>query len=296
MTRRDGVDLIALAAVWGASFLFMRITAPAFGPLPVAGLRVAGAALVLLPLLALRGETAALHRHWRPLLVVGFSTSAFPFALYAYAALTLNAGLASIFNAATPLFGALIAWWWLGDRLTPPRVAGLAIGFLGVFGLAAAKAGFGTRGDHSAALAVAACVVATLSYGYSANFTKRALTGVPPLAVAAGSQLYAALLLALPTALTWPATPPEPLAWAAMLGLAVASTGLAYILYFRLIARVGPARAITVTFLVPAFAVLWGALFLGEQPTLPMLLGCAVILAGTALALGIVGPRPGPKD
>ncbi|GAP36825.1 DMT family transporter [Piscinibacter sakaiensis] len=293
MRRADLLDLVLLAALWGGSFLFTRIAAPAFGPLPVAGLRVAGAALVLLPLLAWRGETAALGRHWRPLLLVGLSTSALPFALYAYAALRLNAGLASIFNAATPLFAALIAWAWLGDRPSRPRVLGLVIGFLGVFGLAWSKAGLAVDGEPGLALAVAACIVATLSYGYAATATKRFLSGAPSLAVAAGSQLAATLLLAGPAALTWPARSPGPLAWFAVAALAFASTGLAYLLYFRLIARVGPARAVTVTFLVPAFAVAWGALFLGETLTLPMVAGCGVILFGTALAVGLVGgPRP----
>lgn len=291
MKRRDLADLLLLAALWGASFLFMRITAPEFGPLPVAGLRVSGAALVLLPLLALGGHLRALATHWKPLLVVGVTTSAFPFALYAYAALTLNAGLASVFNAATPLFGALIAWLWLNDRLDRCRVIGLFIGFLGVFGLAYAKSGFATQGEASAAPAVGACILATLSYGFSANFTKRFLTGVPPMAVAAGSQMYAALVLLVPTAVYWPATTPSATAWLSVVALAVASTGLAYILYFRMIANVGPARAITVTFLVPAFAVAWGALFLAETLTVPMVAGCATILLGTALAVGLVRPR-----
>jgi drug/metabolite transporter (DMT)-like permease len=140
-------------------------------------------------------------------------------------------------------------------------------------------------------LAVLACVVAAVSYGFSANFTKRYLTGVPPMAVAAGSQLGAALVLIVPTIALWPATLPGPAAWTNLALLAVVCTGVAYILYFRLIAHVGPANAITVTFLIPAFAVAWGAIFLGERPTLEMAVGCAVILLGTSLATGFL-PRP----
>ena len=291
MKRRDLADLLLLAALWGASFLFMRMGVAQFGALPLAGLRVAGAALVLLPLLAGRGELGALRTHWKPLLLVGLTNSAFPFACYSHAALTLNAGLSSIFNAASPLFAALIAWFWLGDRLGPWRIAGLLIGFAGVFGLAWSKAGFQTQGaDATVALAVTACIVATVSYGFSANFTKRHLAGVPSMAVAAGSQLGATAWLALPTAWWWPATLPGPAAWASLAALAVVCTGLAYILYFRLIVNVGPANAITVTFLVPAFAVAWGAAFLGEALSVPMVVGCAVILAGTALATGLVRP------
>ena len=292
MKRRHLGELLLLAALWGASFLFMRLGAAEFGALPLAGLRVAGAALAVLPLLFWRREAGALRRHWKPLLVVGATNSAFPFVCFSYAAITLNAGLSSIFNAASPLFAALIAWFWLKDRLSAPRVLGLLIGFSGVFGLAWMKSGFQAGADGpGAALAIAACIAATVAYGFSANFTKRCLTGVPPMAVAAGSQLFAALLLAVPTWWWWPAVTPSPLAWGSLAALAVACTGLAYVLYFRLIASVGPANAITVTFLVPAFAVGWGALFLGEALTWPMSMGCAVILAGTALATGVLKPE-----
>ena len=143
----------------------------------------------------------------------------------------------------------------------------------------------------SPALAIIGCVGATAFYGFSGNFTKRRLGGVAPMAVAAGSQLSAALALALPALLTWPARNPAALAWAAAAVLALVCTGMAYALYFRLIAHVGPANAISVTFLVPAFAVLWGALFLGEELSARMLIGCAVILVGTALATGLIGRR-----
>ena len=292
MRPADTLELFALAAVWGGSFIFMRIGAGEFGAMPLACLRVAGAAIVLLPLLAWRRELAELRTHWKPILIVGVMNSAFPFVCFAYAALTINAGLSAIFNAAAPLFSAVIAWLWLKDRLSAPRVAGLAIGFAGVLGLALSKAGIqaGAQGTATS-LAVLACIAGSVSYGFSANFTKRHLIGVKPMAVAAGSQLAAAVVLALPAWWTWPAASPSPTAWLTVAVLAIACTGIAYVMYFRLIAHVGPANAITVTFLVPAFAVAWGALFLGERPTTAMLAGCAVIVAGTALATGLL-PRP----
>jgi drug/metabolite transporter (DMT)-like permease len=248
---------------------------------------------VLLPLLRWRGEWPALRAHWKPIAVVGVGNSALPFLAFSYAALTIDAGLSSIFNAAAPLFGALIARLWLGDRLGASRVLGLVIGFAGVAGLAWAKARPQPGSEGAAtALAVAACIAATAAYGFSANFTKRFLTGVPPMVVAAGSQLAATLALALPAWWLWPVVTPPPPAWAGVAILAVACTGLAYLLYFRLIAHVGPANAITVTFLIPAFAVGWGALFLDEEVTPAMVLGCAVILAGTALATGLLAPGP----
>jgi drug/metabolite transporter (DMT)-like permease len=289
MRPGDLRDLVLLAALWGASFLFMRVTAPAFGPLAMAGVRVAGAALLLLPVLRWRGEWPALRRHWRALAVVGLTNSALPFALFGYAALHLTGGLAAIFNAATPLFGALIAWAWLRELLTPWRVLGLVVGFVGVAGLALVKAGDTSAGGP--VLAIGACLAGPLMYGFSASFTRRRLAGVPSMAVAAGSQLSAALALAVPAALTWPAVAPAPGAWLMLLALSALCTGLAYVLYFRLIANAGPANAMTVTYLVPAFAVAWGALFLGETLTWPMVLGCAVILLGTALATGLLPPR-----
>lgn len=289
MSPRQSLDLLLLAALWGGSFLFMRVAAPAFGPVTLAGVRVTGACLVLVPLLALRGQWPALRRHWKPVLFVGVTNSALPFLCFAFAALHIGAGLSSVFNAATPLFGAAIAWAWLRDRPDASRIAGLAIGFAGVLGLAWTKTGlrFDAGGDGTA-WAVLACLLATLSYGFSASFSRRYLDGVPPMASAAGSQLGAALLLAGPTLWSWPAAMPGVVAWINLALLSVLCTGVAYVLFFRLIAGIGPARAITVTYLIPGFAIAWGALFLHEPVTPAMLVGCAVILAGTALGTGVL--------
>ncbi len=288
MKKADLGELVALAAMWGASFLFMRLGAAEFGPVALAAVRVAGAALVLLPLLVWRGQFADLRRHWRAIFVVGLTNSALPFLGFSYAALSLSAGLSSIFNASTPLWGAVIAWLWLRDRPTAPRIAGLAIGFAGVIGLAWEKASFKPGGSG---WAIVACLVAALLYGLSASYAKKRLQGVPPMAVAAGSQLSATLALALPALWWWPDQLPSAQAWAMVALLAVLCTGLAYLMYFRLIAHVGAANAVAVTFLIPAFAVLWGWLFLAEPLTGAMAAGCAVILLGTALATGVLAPQ-----
>lgn len=291
MKPRDFAELVALAAIWGASFLFMRLAAGPFGPAALVAVRVAGAALFLLPLLAWHGQAAWLPRRAGPLFVAGLFTSALPFLGFSFAALTITAGLSSIFNATTPLFGALIAWVWLKDRLTWPRVLGLAIGFAGVVGLAWDKTSLRSGAEGLATgWAVLACVAAALCYGFAASYTKRHLADVPPLAVAAGTQLGATLVLLLPAWWWWPATPPSAGAWASALALALVCTGLAYILYFRLMSRVGPTNTITVTFLIPAFAVVWGWAFLDEAVTGAMLLGSAVILVGTGLVTGLI-PR-----
>ena len=291
MKGADLAELIGLAALWGASFLFMRLGAGEFGPVALAAVRVIGATLCLVPLLRARGQWGDLMRHWRPIFFVGITNSALPFLCYSFAALSITAGLASIFNAATPLFGAVIAWWWLKDRPTSSRMVGLAIGFAGVVGLAWDKASFQPGGSG---WAIVACLVATLLYGISASFTKRHLAGVAPLAVATGSQLSAALALALPAWWWWPTATPSATAWGAAAALAILCTALAYVMFFRLVAHIGPANTISVTFMIPVFAVLWGALLLSEGVTRAMVLGCATILLGTALATGLVTlPRRG---
>ncbi|HUL58004.1 MAG TPA: DMT family transporter [Anaeromyxobacteraceae bacterium] len=285
MGRRDVVELVVLAAVWGASFLFMRVAAPELGPVPLIALRVGIAALVLVPVLAARGGLGQLRGRWIPVAVTGVINSALPFCLLAYATLSVTAGMTSVLNATSPLWGGLVAHLWLRDRLTPGRVLGLAVGFGGVVFLFWGRASFRPGG---AGLAVAAALAATLSYGIAASYAKKRLGGVNPLAVAAGSQLAAAILLLPGAAVLWPAHPVSPRSWGAVAALGVVCTAFAYVLYFRLIANTGPARAIAVTFLIPPFAVLWGAVFLGEALTPRLVLGALIVLVGTALATGIV--------
>ena len=289
LSRQALSDFITLSALWGSSFLFMHIAAVELGAIPTAGLRVGFAALFLVPILLWRKQWPALRRHYKPILFVGLLNSAIPFALLSWAVLSITTGLASILNATVPLFGALVAWLWLKDRPSPSRTLGLAIGFMGVAllawrngnGMAAFKPG-------GSGWAVLACLGATLCYGIAASFAKRFLTGVPPLATATGSQIGATLGLALPTLWMWPATLPSLRAWGAIAGLAVLCTGIAYILYFRLIENAGPARALAVTFLLPVFALAYGVMVLGESITLWML-GCGVVIVlGTALSTGLL--------
>ena len=289
MTARDHADLLLLGALWGASFLFMRLGAADFGPIALVLVRVGGGAAFLLPLLLWRRQAGALRLHWRHIAVVGLLNSALPFLLFSTAALVLGTALMSVFNATAPIWGALVGWLWLGDKPTRERGLGLLIGIAGVVGLAWGKADF-KPGEHgiSAAIGVLACVTATLLYGVGANYTRRYLAGVPAMPIAAGSQLASAALLALPALWAWPPVNPSTTAWLAALALAVLCTGVAYALYFKLLARTGTGNAMSVTLLIPAFALLWGWLFLDERPTAGMLAGCAVILFGTALSTGLL--------
>jgi drug/metabolite transporter (DMT)-like permease len=283
------VDFVLLAAIWGSSFLFMRLATVEFGALPTAAVRVAIAALFLLPLLWLRGLGPQLRQHWKPVFLIGVLNSGIPFACFAFALLSITTGMSAILNATVPLSGALIAWLWLKDRPTGSRVLGLAIGFAGVALLAWDKASF--KADASGVApgwAVLACLLATLCYGVAANATKRYLSGLPPLVTATGSQIGATLGLALPALWFWPAQAPGLRAWLALVVVGVVCTGIAYVLYFRLIESAGPARALAVTFVVPVFAVFYGVLFLGEAVTGWMLLCGLVIVCGTALSTGLL--------
>jgi drug/metabolite transporter (DMT)-like permease len=283
------IDFVLLAAIWGSSFLFMRIATVEFGALPTAAVRVAIAAVFLLPLLWLRGLGPQLRQHWKPVFVIGILNSGIPFACFSFALLSITTGLSAILNATVPLFGAVIAWLWFKDRPGGSRVLGLAIGFAGVALLAWDKASFKPDASGLApGWAVLACLLATLCYGIAANATKRYLSGLPPLVTATGSQIGATLGLALPALWLWPARTPSLQAWLALLVVGVVCTGIAYILYFRLIEQAGPSRALAVTFVVPVFAVFYGVLFLGEAVTGWMLLCGFVIVCGTALSTGLL--------
>ncbi|CAM2159113.1 drug/metabolite transporter (DMT)-like permease [Paraburkholderia tropica] len=293
-------QLVFLAALWGGSFLFIRVGVTDLGVAPLMALRVGiGALFLLLVLFSRRSPREALgalrERAW-PLLVVGFFNSAAPFCLFAWAELTLSAGVTSVINATTPLFGAIVAYFWLKDRLSGLRVAGLVIGFLGVLALVwdqiVTHAGDGAS-TTSTLLAAGAALTASALYGVAASYTKRHLTGVDPLTVAAGTMTAATLILTPFAIATWPHAAVSMHAWGATLGLGVACTGLAYLLFFRLIAAIGPARTITVTFVIPVFGILWGALFLGEHVSIGMVEACVAILCGTALATGFIKRLPG---
>lgn len=299
MTSKNLFQLIVLAALWGASFLFIRVGVADFGVAPLMAVRVGvGALFLVIVLLArrpLRESAAILRTRALPLLVVGILNSAAPFCLFAYAELTLSAGVTSVINATTPLWGALVAFLWLRDRLTAMRTLGLLIGFAGVLMLVwnqIATPHGSSSTPLSAALAAGAALGATLLYGIAANYTKRHLSGVDALTVAAGTMTGATIVLLPLAAIYWPATPISLHAWGAVLALGIACTGVAYMLYFHLLAIAGPARAITVTFVIPIFGILWGALFLGETVSPGMLEGCVVILIGTALATGVIKRIP----
>jgi drug/metabolite transporter (DMT)-like permease len=275
------IELFALAAIWGASFLFMRVATPVFGPIALIALRVGIAALVLTPVLRSAEARSQFRSNRWPLFVVGVTNSAVPFCLLAYSTLYVDAGFDAILNATTPLWAALIATAGFQVSMGRGQVVGLSLGLAGVVALVWDTLDAGAGGVP---LAVGAALLATCSYGFAVNYSKRHLAGVKPFVVAFGSQLFASVVLAPLALFFWPKHVVAPATWACVAALGVICTGFAYVLFFRLVEHVSAAYAASVTFLIPIFGMIWGAAFLGEKVTSMMIAGCVIVLSGTALA------------
>jgi len=275
---RTPLELGLLGAVWGGSFLFMRVAAPDFGPFPLVEARLALGALILVPFLwrARRLFTPAL---WLRIAGIAAVNSVLPFALFAWGAERAPAGIGAITNAMTVMFTALVAFLFYGERIGTRRMIGLVAGFVGVAVLAS---------DRSAGASVGAAALAgttaALLYGFGINFVRHYLTGYPAAAVAAANLASGAVLLAPLAYLTWPHHPIAMTSWLSAVLLGVLCTGIAFVFYYRLIARIGAPRTSTVTYLIPLFGVIWAWLLLGEPLTVSMALAGALILAGVALS------------
>ncbi len=290
MRGADVARLVALAVIWSASFVFIRVLAPSLGPVWTATLRVLIAGAALVAWLRLAGIDAGVRRHWRAYLAVGIVNSASPFLLFSWAALTLPASYLVILNAASPMFAALAAALWLGERLSGAKVAGLAIGAAGV--VLVSRAG-PLAPTPDVVLAVVASLGGALCYAIAGVWLKRQGSGLQPMAIAGWSQIGASAAL-LPVAAATPLPGPVTNAVVAnLLALALVCSGIAYLIYYRLIRDIGPTRAMTVTFLMPALGMLWGVLFLGEAVNATMLAGAGLVIAGTAAVLR--PPRVAPR-
>jgi drug/metabolite transporter (DMT)-like permease len=291
MQTRDVGELILLSVLWGAAYLFMRAAVPAFGPAPLIALRMAIAVAVLLPLLLWRGGIGQLRSHPIALVVIAVPFTALPFLLLGFAAQHLTAGLLAVLNATAPLFAALLAHFFYREPLGGWRSAGLVLGFAGV---ALLTAGSVSLKSSSGLLAVAAVLFTSALWSVGANFARRRFGGVDNLALTVGSLGLASLATTPLAIVTWPAEAPPLRAWIEIAFLGVASSGLGFLLYYRLLRRIGAVRAMSVTFLNPVVALVAGALYLGELLTLQTLAGAAGVLAGTALSLGLWPSRSVP--
>lgn len=281
MSPRDLALLVLLAGLWGSSFLFMRIAGPELGAAPLAWMRVTVAAVFLGVLLALRRESPPLSGRWGAMTLMAFTNTAAPFLLLTWATIHLSAGYGALLNATTPLWGAVIGTLFFGLAAGRQLWAGLALGFVGVGVLVAGKL---NDIGSAALLPILAGLAATACYGHAAHYARTGFAGVTPLGLAFGSQLLASLWLLGPALAAWPMVAPSWTALACVVFLGVACTGIAYLIYFGLIARIGSTKATMVTYIAPVFGVAWGALLLKEAITPAMLAGGAVILIGVAVA------------
>jgi drug/metabolite transporter (DMT)-like permease len=286
MTTPDLLRFVALAALFGGSFLFMRIAAPAFGALLTAELRVLIAGVVLAIYALATRRPMLTHSHWRHFLVVGAFNTSIPFALFSYAAIHIPAGYSAILNSLMPIWAAMFSAVMLGERLHWRVFAGVVAGMAGV----ALLVQLGPVAiNREVVLAALACLLATACYGYAGSYTKKYIAGLPPHGAAANTMLFAAALLLPPALLALPAEVPPLRPWLAIAGLALLCSALAFFIYYQLIARIGATQIAGVTFLLPAFGIFWGWLFLDEPVTLAMLGGFVLVAVAAGMVLG-VGP------
>ncbi|HYF79819.1 MAG TPA: DMT family transporter [Symbiobacteriaceae bacterium] len=290
MSPKQLSALLILSALWGGSFLFMRIAAPSLGPIVLIWLRVGLAGLALLGYGAVVGRLARPGRLWKEYLVIGAINSALPFCLIAFSSVTLPASMTAPLNATTPLFGAVIAAVWIGETLTVRKVLGLLMGVVGV----AVLMGLGPipwSGDTM--LAAGASLLAAVSYGVGAVYTKARVQGGDARVLSTYSQLFAALLLTPLVPFAWPQATPSGEVVISVVALAILCTSVGYLLYFYLIMTAGPTRATMVTYLSPAFGMLWGTLLLNERLGVASFVGFGLILASVGLVTGAGRLREG---
>jgi drug/metabolite transporter (DMT)-like permease len=284
MGARDLGALILLSALWGASFIFIRVAVPALGPFVLVELRVGLAAAALAFCAALLGRLPKLRARWRQFALLGLVNVAIPFCLISAAEINLTASLAAILNSTTVMFTAVVAVVWLGDALTARKVFGVVLGTIGVTALVGWDP---IVVDWAVILSVGAMLAASLAYALGSVYAKLTFADFPPLAIAIG-QLTTASVFVMPlAALSVPDQRPSAIVVLSVLGLALSSTAVAYMLYFRLISNVGPTSTSTVTLLVPLFGLLFGVLILDEPVGLGTLAGLVLILSSVTLVTGL---------
>ncbi|MEO5798449.1 MAG: DMT family transporter [Gemmatimonadales bacterium] len=289
MRPRELIAFIFLAATWGASFVFIRVAAPSFGAFGVAATRVLIAAAVLWIYARVRNEKAELLPYWRRLLVLGLINAAAPFALVSAAELQLSASKSAVLLAATPLFSfGMLAVAGI-ERPSTARLIGLLVGVVGVAVLVGWQ-----PGETSNLLASGAVLLGALFYAAAGLYARHRMPDVPVLSLALGQQVSAALWLALPALFTLPGAVPPVNAIASVLALALASTAVAYLVFFWLIREIGALRTATVTYAVPIFGVLWGATLLHEAVSADVLLGLGLILVSMVMVTRKAASVPSP--
>jgi drug/metabolite transporter (DMT)-like permease len=296
MSPIDLAKLIFLAAIWGGSFIFLRVAVPEFGPLLTALLRITLAGAVLVVFAGMTGVAINWRRDLKSFALVGFFAAVLPFSCFSFAAQYLPAAYSALLNSTAPLFGALFSVFYLAERLNARKLAGLALGVAGVAVLVGAGA---LVLDAKTLLAAAACLLAAAGYAISSIIVKKTgrprnggSGGIHPIAMTAGSMVLGAVILAPSLPFSLPAAMPSMLALWCVAGLSLLSSGVAQALFIPLIVKIGPTRAMSVSFLIPLFSMLWGFVFLHEAVRPSTLFGGAIVLAAMALVLSASHPAP----
>ena len=284
MRAQDFAELMLLGAIWGASFMLIKWAGPEFGIFALVEVRAIGATILLIPFVYFKKQQQDLFQYWHQLLLIGLINTAIPFCLFNYGLLHIEAGLAAILNGTAPMFGVLVAYLFLKERIGVWGLLGMLLGFAGVVLISYEQ----TTGASASALPILAILLATLCYGIAACYLKAKLTHVRPFAIAGGSQFFTALILLPITLMNLPETMPSARAISSALILAFICTGLAYVFYFDLISKVGASRAMVVGYLVPLFGVVWGYIVLHETLSNHELLGGLLVLIGVMLATNIM--------
>lgn len=299
MKLSQAAALLLLGAIWGASFSFINIAVQALHPLFLMFLRVLLAGLVLAGVAYFRQRQPTpkvalqLKTHWRQYLLVGLLNCALPFSLIAFSELRISVSVAAILNSTTPLFTAVIAASWVGEKLNGRKITGL---FLGMTGVIILVGGGPLRLSGATAVGLITSLLGAMSYGAGAVYAARHMKHLPPLTASMVQLLSAALILAIPAAFQLPTSWPGTAVWLSLLALSLLSTCVAYLIFYALLQKVGASRTTSVTFLVPVFGTLWGVLFFHESLTGGMLLGMGTILASVGLVIGLKLGRPAHKS
>jgi drug/metabolite transporter (DMT)-like permease len=288
VSRRGWVLFIAMGVIWGIPYLLIKVAVAEFSPAALVLARTVLAAALLLPIAAMNAQLRPLLPFWRPLLVYTVIEICIPWLLLSYAELRLSSSLTGLLVAAVPLVGAVLVWATGHERIEGRRVAGLLIGFAGVAALVGFDVDAGDLGS------VAAIVVVAFCYALGPLILSRYLSSLPGLGVVAASLAITAVIY-LPFGWSqWPSGPVSAPAWLSVIALAVVCTAIAFIVFFQLIAEVGPARAVVITYVNPAVALVLGAIVLDEAVTVPILVGFALILVGSVLATARNREVPAP--
>lgn len=282
------LDYLILSLCWGTSFILMREATKSFGPFLCSWLRVTIASLILLPYIIGKGEWPQLIEHWQKMMIAGLFSCVIPFCCYFYALTSLSTGLSSVLNATTPMFGALIAWIWLKEKLNALRVTGLLLGFLGITSLIFNASQPGELHNAHHVIAILACLLATFFYGLAANFSQKHMRNFSPMLNATGCLIGASVALFVPAILDLPSEWPSLSSTLAITLSGVFSTAAAYALFFRIISKIGAARSMTITYLVSLIAICLGLYVLDESISLVMIASAMIVLLGTALSSGLI--------